>query len=35
VGNYKTPLNFRGLIEDARLYWGELGEEALEAWAAD
>jgi len=33
VGGYQGPLPFSGLIEDVRIYWGELDVEALEAWA--
>ena len=34
VGPYDTDLPWRGLIEDARLYWGELPKDALDEWAA-
>jgi hypothetical protein len=33
VGDYRGPLPFSGLIEDVRIYWGELDTEGLEAWA--
>lgn len=34
VGPYDNDLPWRGLIEDARLYWGELDKDALDDWAA-
>jgi len=34
VGRYESPLHFRGLIEDLRLYWGVLDEVSLASWAA-
>jgi len=34
VGAYDSDLPWRGLIEDARLYWGELDKDALDEWAA-
>lgn len=34
VGPYETALQWKGLLEDARLYWGELEKNALDAWAA-
>ena len=33
VNDYPAGHNFKGLIEDARIYWGELGAGALRAWA--
>jgi arylsulfatase A-like enzyme len=34
VSDYQTPARWRGLIEDVRLYWGELDSDALEDWSA-
>jgi arylsulfatase A-like enzyme len=34
VGSYAAPLSWHGLIEDARLYWGQLDQDALQDWAA-
>jgi hypothetical protein len=33
VGIYGAATAWRGLLEDARLYWGELDSEAIENWA--
>jgi len=33
VGEYDSPMHFRGQLDDVRLYWGVLPEEALKAWA--
>jgi len=33
VGEYGSSTAWRGLIEDARLYWGELEPEQLNRWA--
>jgi hypothetical protein len=33
VGDYESALGWNGLLEDVRVYWGELGKEALEEWA--
>lgn len=33
VADYGTTTAWRGLIEDVRLYWGELEAEKIEAWA--
>lgn len=33
VGDYAGPLPWAGLIEDLRLYWGQLDTAALETWA--
>jgi len=34
VGAYNSDLRWRGLIEDARLYWGELDRDELDEWSA-
>ena len=34
VGDYGAATGWRGLLEDTRLYWGELDVEAIENWAA-
>jgi hypothetical protein len=34
VGDYGATTGWRGLLEDLRLYWGELDVEAIENWAA-
>ena len=34
VAVYHGDATWRGLIEDARLYWGELEKEALDEWTA-
>jgi arylsulfatase A-like enzyme len=34
VGAYNSELCWRGLIEDVRLYWGELDPDAIEDWSA-
>jgi len=34
VGSYNSDLRWRGLIEDARLYWGELDRDELDEWSA-
>jgi hypothetical protein len=34
VGPYETALPWQGLLEDARVYWGELEKDTLDAWAA-
>ncbi len=33
VGEYEPPLAFDGTLEDVRLYWGALDQEALREWA--
>jgi arylsulfatase A-like enzyme len=33
VNNYPAGNAYKGLLEDVRIYWGELGEGALRAWA--
>ncbi len=33
VGDYDGPLPFRGLIEDARVYWGQLDPDAQKNWS--
>ena len=33
VNDYPAGNNFKGLIEDARIYWGDLAKGALNAWA--
>ena len=33
VSDYRGESQFRGLIEDVRLYWGELDSQILEDWA--
>ena len=33
VGAYGAGTAWRGLLEDVRLYWGELDAEAIESWA--
>jgi arylsulfatase A-like enzyme len=33
VGEYGASRTWKGLIEDARIYWGELDNDALEEWA--
>ena len=33
VAEYGTATAWRGLIEDVRVYWGELEAEKIEAWA--
>ncbi len=33
VNAYPNGNNFKGLIEDARIYWGEPGADTLRAWA--
>jgi hypothetical protein len=35
VGPYNSDLPWRGLIEDARLYWGELDKDAFDDWTAN
>lgn len=35
VGEYKSPYTFNGLIDEARLYFGELSPEEIAARAAD
>lgn len=34
VGGYDTELHWRGLLEDVRLYWGELDRDELDDWSA-
>jgi hypothetical protein len=34
VGAYNSELHWRGLIEDVRLYWGELDRDELDDWSA-
>ncbi len=34
VSEYGAATGWKGLIEDVRVYWGELDSEKLEAWAA-
>jgi arylsulfatase A-like enzyme len=34
VNSYEQATNWHGLVEDFRLYWGELDSDALEDWAA-
>ena len=33
VGDYAAPSSWHGLIEDVRLYWGQLDKDALEDWS--
>jgi Concanavalin A-like lectin/glucanases superfamily/N-sulphoglucosamine sulphohydrolase, C-terminal len=33
VGNYNTPLNFKGDLSDLRIYWGALDQASLRQWA--
>ncbi len=33
VGEYEADNAFRGLLEDVRVYWGALGDDALADWA--
>ena len=33
VGEYDTPLNFKGDLSDFRIYWGTLDETAIRQWA--
>lgn len=35
VGAYGAATAWRGLLEDARVYWGELDVEAIESWSAN
>lgn len=32
VGDYPAPLHWQGLIDEVRLYWGELGDRKLRRW---
>ena len=34
VGAYNSEFHWRGLIEDVRIYWGELDSDALDDWSA-
>jgi hypothetical protein len=34
VGDYTSPMPWHGLIEDPRVYWGQLDKDALEDWVA-
>ena len=33
VGGYESALPWHGLLEDARVYWGEPDPDALEQWS--
>ncbi|MBM3790302.1 MAG: DUF4976 domain-containing protein [Acidobacteria bacterium] len=33
VGSYDSPMHFRGLIDDVRLYWGVVDEGTLRSWS--
>ena len=33
VGDYESAFPWHGLLEDVRLYWGELDQDELRKWS--